>query len=304
MEMEKKTRFSMWYFILAFVVLLVIQSYLGVHLNVKRLSYSQFKNLLKDGKIKTAVLSEEQVQGIFIDAEDDKEKTFSAVRVEDETLVPLLEVGMADFEEAIDRVIAGLEKKNRVINPEEKRIVAYHESGHAMVASSMYHVDPVHRVSIIPRGIGALGHTLQLPTEDRYLMTKTELLERIKVLLGGRVAEEIAFNDISTGASNDLQKATDIAKRMVKEYGMSEMLGLATFEAERTPFLNLDVSRGKDYSDITASQIDEEIKHLLDESHREVKELLQQKWDKLEKLATQLLEDEVVEGEPLRELLE
>ncbi|MEJ2070794.1 MAG: ATP-dependent zinc metalloprotease FtsH [Syntrophobacterales bacterium] len=144
-------------------------------------------------------------------------------------------VSMNDFEEAIDRVVAGLEKRNRMMNPREKEIVAYHETGHALVAEGLPNVDPVHRVSIIPRGIGSLGYTMQLPTEDRYLMTKSELEDRMVVMLGGRVAEEVHFGEISTGAQNDLYRATDIARSMVREYGMSERLGPLTFERERRP---------------------------------------------------------------------
>ncbi len=142
-------------------------------------------------------------------------------------------VEMDDFEEAIDRVVAGLEKRNRVMNPREKEIVAYHETGHALVAEALPTTDKVHRVSIIPRGIGALGYTMQLPTEDRYLMTKSELEDRMAVMMGGRVAEELVFQEISTGAQNDLYRATDIARSMVREYGMSEKLGPMTFERER-----------------------------------------------------------------------
>ena len=144
-------------------------------------------------------------------------------------------VGPADFDEAIDRVMAGLEKKNRVMSPKEKEIVAYHESGHAIVAESVKHADPVNKISIIPRGIAALGYTQQQPTEDRYLMTRPELLDRLAVLLGGRVAEELVFGEISTGAQNDLQRATDIARSMVAEYGMSDLLGPVTYERQRQP---------------------------------------------------------------------
>ncbi len=147
------------------------------------------------------------------------------------------EVDMKDFDEAIDRVIAGLEKKNRRMNEKEKEIVAYHEAGHAIVAEILPNADPVHKVSIIPRGIGALGYTQQLPTEDRYLMTKGELLDRMGVLLGGRIAEELHFKEISTGAQNDLLRATDIAERMVREYGMSD-LGVVTFEKRAAAFVS------------------------------------------------------------------
>ena len=144
-------------------------------------------------------------------------------------------VEAAEFDEAIDRVVGGLEKKKRVMSPKEKEIVAYHESGHAIVAECVQYADPVHKITIIPRGIAALGYTQQQPTEDRYLMTRSELLDRMAVLLGGRVAEELIFGEISTGAQNDLQRATDIARSMVAEYGMSERLGLVTYERERRP---------------------------------------------------------------------
>ena len=214
-------------------------------------------------------------------------------------------VEMADIEEAIDRVVAGLEKKNRLISKKEKEIVAFHESGHAIVASHLPNADPVRRISIIPRGISALGYTLQLPTEDRYLMTKTELLDRMAVLLGGRVAEEITFGEISTGAHNDLQRTTDIATSMVKEFGMSEKLGYVTFEKEKNPlFLPSSIFSSKEYSEDTAKQIDEEVKKIIDETYRKAKEILIAKKDKLEELAHLLLEKEVVEEADLKKILE
>ena len=214
-------------------------------------------------------------------------------------------VEMADIEEAIDRVVAGLEKKNRLMSKKEKEIVAFHESGHAIVASLLPNADPVRRISIIPRGISALGYTLQLPTEDRYLMTKTELLDRLAVLLGGRVAEEIVFGEISTGAHNDLQRATDIATSMVKEFGMSEKLGYVTFEKEKTPlFLPSSLLPTREYSEDTAKQIDEEVKKIVDETYLRVKEILTAKKDKLGELARLLLEKEVVEETDLKKILE
>jgi len=215
-------------------------------------------------------------------------------------------VEMADIEEAIDRVVAGLEKKRRLMSKKEKEIVAYHESGHAIVASNLPSADPVRRISIIPRGISALGYTLQLPTEDRYLMTKSELLERMAVLLGGRVAEEIVFGEVSTGAHNDLQRATDIATSMVKEYGMSESLGYVTFEKEKKPlFLPSSVfSSTKEYSEDTARKIDEEIKKIVDQTYQKAKEILINKRDKLDELARLLLEKEVVEEADLKRILE
>jgi cell division protease FtsH len=214
-------------------------------------------------------------------------------------------VEMADIEEAIDRVIAGLEKKRRLMSKKEKEIVAFHESGHAIVASLLPNADPVRRISIIPRGISALGYTLQLPTEDRYLMTKTELLDRLAVLLGGRIAEEIVFGEISTGAHNDLQRATDIATSMVKEYGMSEKLGYVTFEKEKKPlFLPSSLLAQREYSEDTAKQIDEEVKKIVDETYLRVREILTGKKDKLEELAHLLLEKEVVEEADLKKILE
>jgi cell division protease FtsH len=214
-------------------------------------------------------------------------------------------VEMADFEEAIDRVVAGLEKRTKVMSKKEKEIVAFHESGHAIVASLLPNADPVRRISIIPRGISALGYTLQLPTEDRYLMTRSELLDRLAVLLGGRVAEEIVFGEISTGAHNDLQRATDIATSMVKEYGMSEKLGYVTFEKEKKPFfLPSGLGGSKEYSEETARQIDEEVKKIIDEAHDKVRELLIATKDKVDELARLLLEKEVVEEADLKRILQ
>ena len=214
-------------------------------------------------------------------------------------------VTMGEFEEAIDRVIGGLEKKKRVMNIKEKEIVAYHETGHALMAEFLETADQVHKISIIPRGIAALGYTMQLPTEDRYLMTKNELLDRLGVLLGGRIAEEVVFGEVSTGAHNDLFRATDIAKSMVKQYGMSEKLGYVTFEGERKPlFLDINPSfGGKDYSEETAREIDNEVKRIIDESYVRVKNLLSERRDIMEKVARTLLEKETIDGETLRVLI-
>lgn len=214
-------------------------------------------------------------------------------------------IGMEELEEAIDRVIAGLEKKSRVMNKKEKETVAYHESGHAIVATSTKGCDPVHRVSIIPRGVAALGYTLQLPTEDRYLMTKSELEAKIKVLLGGRVAEELKYNEISTGAQNDLERATDIARSMVVEYGMSEKIGpIAYGRGNRGMFLGTELPERKVYSESLAAEIDQEVRRIIEEAHKAVRDLLSQKMDKLEKLAQLLLEKEVVEKEELQEIMQ
>ena len=213
-------------------------------------------------------------------------------------------VEMADFDEAIDRVVAGLQKKNRVMNPQEKEIVAFHESGHAIVAESVEHADPVHKISIIPRGISALGYTQQQPTEDRYLMTRSELLDRLAVLLGGRVAEELVFEEISTGAQNDLQRATDIARSMVTEYGMSDRLGLVSYERPRQAmFLPESLAPGKNYSEAKAAQIDEEVTRFVEEAHQRVRKILSEQRTVLDDLAHLLSEKESVQGEELRQML-
>jgi len=214
-------------------------------------------------------------------------------------------VGMAEFQEAVERTIAGLEKKNRLINERERQIVAYHEVGHALVALSLPGTDPVRKVSIIPRGVAALGYTLQVPTEDRFLMAKSELLNKIAVLLGGRAAEEIHFQDVSTGAHNDLARATDIARSMVKEYGMSPELGHIYFEKDRQKqFLEMGLPTAKDYSEQTAQVIDREIKTILDAQYEIAKNLLTTHKKILDKGASLVLKEESIEGDRLKQLLE
>ena len=212
-------------------------------------------------------------------------------------------VGMAEFEEAIERVVAGLEKKNRLINPKEKEIVAYHELGHAVVAMTLPETDPVQKISIIPRGIAALGYTMQVPTEDRFLMRRTELLNRITTLLGGRAAEEIFFDDISTGAHNDISRATDIARSMVKEYGMSRALGQVYFAHDNpNPFMVQNQNASGHYSEMTANLIDKEIRRIIDEQHDRAIEILRSNRDIINQAAKKLLEKEIIEGEELKML--
>ena len=214
-------------------------------------------------------------------------------------------VEMHDLEEAIDRVIAGLEKKSRVMNKREKETVAYHEAGHAIVASAVPGSDPVHRVSIIPRGVAALGYTLQLPTEDRYLMTRSELIGRITVLLGGRVAEELKYGQVSTGGQNDLERATDIARSMVAEYGMSDQIGPVSYgRGGRTLFLGAEIPESRVYSESLAAKIDAEIRILLEEAETRVRTILNQKRQQLETLAQRLLEKELVEKNELAAILD
>jgi len=213
-------------------------------------------------------------------------------------------VETADFEEAVERIVAGLEKKNRLINPKEREIVAYHELGHALVALSLPGTDPVQKISIIPRGIAALGYTMQVPTEDRFLMKKTELLNRIATLLGGRAAEEIVFEDISTGAHNDLSRATDIARSMVKEYGMSTAVGQVYFAREkRSMFLNMPVEGAGEYSEATARVIDEEVREIIGSQYARAVEILQGHRDTLDRGAKLLLEKEKIDGDELKALM-
>ena len=215
------------------------------------------------------------------------------------------EVGMPEFEEAVERIIAGLEKKNRLINLKEREIVAYHEMGHALVALAIPGTDQVQKISIIPRGIAALGYTMQVPTEDRFLMKKTELLNKIASLLGGRAAEEIVFGDISTGAHNDLARATDIAKSMIKEYGMSNKLGQVYLAREKRPqFLDTGMRDTGDYSEATAETIDEEIKSVITTEYNRAKEILNHQKDVLHRGARLLLEKEKLESADLTSLLE
>lgn len=213
-------------------------------------------------------------------------------------------VEMEDFEEAIDRVVAGLEKKSRAMSRQEKEIVAYHEAGHAILAEVLPTPDPVHKISVIPRGVAALGYTLQLPTEDRYLLTEQELKEQMVVMLGGRAAEELAFGQVSTGAQNDLQRATELARRMVKEFGMSEQLGPVAFiEDPRAFWVYGGLAPGREYSEATAQQIDKEVRRLVEEAYTQARQLLEAHREVLDQLAQALLEKEVVEGEELRALL-
>ena len=214
------------------------------------------------------------------------------------------EVDRKDFESAIDRLIAGLEKK-RVMSDKERRIVAYHESGHAIVASVLPGLDPVHKISIVQRGFGALGYTMQLPLEDRYLMTRGDLHSQLAVLLGGRTAEEIALNEISTGAQNDLQRATDMARAMVTEWGMSDELGAINYDVnKRGRFLDIGMPQERGlYSEETAQKIDVEIKRILTDAHDTARRILTEHRPRLESVTHRLLEIEVMEGDELRALL-
>jgi len=212
-------------------------------------------------------------------------------------------VEMEDFEEAIDRVIAGLARKSRYLSPEEKRRIAYHEAGHAICAAVFTPKEKVHRVSIIPRGVAALGYTLQLPEEEKYLLTKEELLAKVCVLFGGRVAEELVFGEVSTGAKNDLEKATEIARAMVLDYGMSEVLGPQTFRKREHLFLDVPFKERELVSEETARLIDEEISKILKSCYDKTKELLQAEREKLDRMVELLLQKEVLEGEELEKIL-
>jgi cell division protease FtsH len=213
-------------------------------------------------------------------------------------------VEMSDFNDAIDRLIAGLEKK-RVMSARERETVAYHESGHAIVASVLPGLDPVHKISIVQRGFGALGYTMQLPLEDRYLLTREDLLSQLSVLLAGRSAEEIAFGRISTGAQNDLQRATDIARSMVTEFGMSDLLGAVNYNGSQRPvFLeNPFASERGNYSEEPALKIDAEVKRILTDAHETARQVLRDRRDTLDALSERLLEKEVIESEELKAIM-
>jgi cell division protease FtsH len=213
-------------------------------------------------------------------------------------------VDMDDIDEAIDRITAGLEKKNRLMHDKEREIVAYHEAGHAIVAECAEFADPVHKISIIPRGVAALGYTQQLPADDRYLVQRPELDDRMAVLLGGRAAEELIFGEISTGAGNDIERATDLARRMVAELGMSELVGPVMYRRRRSPFLQIEPEGDSGgYSEATAEQIDAEVRRMLVEAERRAFAVLQGERAALEAVAVRLLEVEVVDRDELRRLM-
>jgi cell division protease FtsH len=216
-------------------------------------------------------------------------------------------VSMTDFTNAIERIVAGLEKKNRILNPKERRVVAHHEMGHALVALSLPGSDTVHKVSIIPRGIGALGYTIQRPTEDRYLMSREELENRMAVLLGGRAAETIVFGELSTGAADDLQKVTDIARAMVTRYGMVEKLGQVTFEDQPQPFLGTPAApfgQERRYSEETAREIDMAVRDIVAQAFDNAVGILTAKRALLERAAARLLEKETLTESELRALID
>ncbi len=213
-------------------------------------------------------------------------------------------VTMDELEEAIDRTIAGLEKKKHLMTEKEKEIVAYHESGHALVASLLPECDPVHRISIIPRGMGSLGHTLQLPTDERYLLTLEELKNRMAVLLGGRAAEMIIFGQVTTGAQNDLERCSKMARRMVTEFGMSERMGPVSYEQERRSYLGWDPNGGKrDYSEETGREIDEEVKIFVTAAEDLALTTLKDNRDLLERIAIRLAEIELIDRDEFEEIL-
>jgi cell division protease FtsH len=214
-------------------------------------------------------------------------------------------VEMQDFNNAIERIIAGLEKRNRLLNPKEREIVAYHEMGHALVALALPGIDPVHKVSIIPRGVGALGYTIQRPTEDRFLMTRDELENKMAVLLGGRAAEWIVFKHLSTGASDDLSKVTDIARAMVMRYGMSEKLGHVALDRDQRTFLGGDAMQGfreRGYGEATADAVDAEVRAIIDKAFERTVTLLTESRELLDRTARELLEKETLDEKDLAAL--
>ncbi len=215
-------------------------------------------------------------------------------------------VALDDFTRAVERIVAGLEKKNRLLNPKEREVVAHHEMGHALVAMALPGTDPVHKISIIPRGIGALGYTIQRPTEDRFLMTREELENKMAVLLGGRAAEQIVFGHLSTGAADDLAKATDIARSMVMRYGMDEKLGHVALESIRPAFLDLPGAFPpvREYSEATAHEVDCAVRAIVQAAFERAVQLLTERRDTLDRGARQLLAQETLSGEDVQTLLQ
>jgi len=213
-------------------------------------------------------------------------------------------IDMPELEESVERVVAGPERKSKVISDKEKKLTAYHEAGHAVVGMMLTHTDPVHKVSIIPRG-RAGGYTLMLPKEDRYYATRSELLDQLKTLLGGRVAEELVLNEISTGAQNDLERATELVRKMITEYGMSEILGPITFgrRQDQQVFLGRDIARDRNYSEEVAYAIDKEVRRLIEDAYAKTEEMLKNNMNKLHLIAEALIERETLEGEELEQLL-
>jgi len=213
------------------------------------------------------------------------------------------EVNQEEFVEAVERQIAGLEKKSRRLNDKDKKIVAYHESGHAVIAEITPKARKVKKVSIVPRGLAALGYTLNLPEEDKYLMQKSELIAEVDTLLGGRAAEEVFIGEISTGAGNDLERATDILKSMVMIYGMTEVAGLMVLEKQSNRFLGGGFAQAKEYSEKMQEEVDRFIKETLEERYKHVKNKLKEYSSVIEKMVEELYEKEVIEGERVRELI-
>jgi cell division protease FtsH len=212
------------------------------------------------------------------------------------------EISMHELEEAIDRVMAGPQRRSRVISEKEKKVIAYHEAGHALVSHALPNADPVHKVSIVSRG-RALGYTLTLPTEDRFLVTRSELIDQLAMLLGGRVAEEIVFDEPTTGAQDDIQRCTAIAKSMVTQFGMSELGPLALGQNESQPFLGRDLGHVKDYSDVVAAKIDAEVRRLVEEAHDEARDIVSKYRDKLDLMVERLMEKESLERDEVEEIL-
>jgi len=213
-------------------------------------------------------------------------------------------IGMQELEESIDRVIAGPERKSRRISPREKAITAYHEAGHVLVAKMLPNADPVHKVSIVARGM-TLGHTRQLPTEDRYMMTRAQFKDMLATLLGGHTAEEIIFNEVTTGSQNDIEQATKLARKMITDFGMSEKLGPRTFgHKEELVFLGREISEQRDYSDKVAEQIDDEVRDIIQQAHETARSILTENKPKLIQVAEQLITQETIEGEALEALFD
>lgn len=265
---------------------------------IKTIPYSEFKQLLSQGEVAGCSITDTEIDGSINPARHVSGNTEPAGAAK----TPL---SAASLQDAFEKVVAGPERKSRRLGEEEKRRVAYHEVGHALIAAFTEHGDHVSKISIVPRGRSALGYTLQLPTEQQFLMTRAEILERVSGLLGGRAAEELVFGDITTGAENDLERATAMVRQMICVYGMSETIGLAHL-AHRpdVPYLNgADGSFQRDCSDDTARLIDQEVKQLLAQTYNFAKSILAQHRDLLERISSELLKSESLDGETFYRLV-
>ena len=304
-------KINIWYAILAVFGIIAFQSFWSEAQHVETIPYSEFKQYLKEGRISEIAVTSESVQGTLKGGEGTQQRHVVANPVNEAALLATRRsaeaVSLEDFTEAIERIVAGLEKKIRLVNPKERKVVAYHEMGHALVAMSLPDTDAVHKVSIIPRGIGALGYTIQRPTEERFLMSRSELQNKTALLPGGRAAETVVFDEISTGAADDLAKASDVARSMVTRFGMAEALGQIAYEDEPQRFLGstpLPTGPERRDSEETARKIDDAALALVDKAFKIATTIVAEKRATLNKAAEEPLRKETLGGEDPSRLID